>query len=159
MTLLNASGTPSGFRSGGENHCRGQAAPGKTSRSWLRKIFACCKCGRRARLKAEEIVVPVVVYSEGESGEEENRLGRKFLKMKEREKDLHTRKLWSKLLIKAKGASLVNSVFEGLKRRMYLFGTSTKLKFKIARQSHRFRGQNADCNGHHARKVNVAFIV
>lgn len=94
-------------------------------------IFCCFACGRRAKLKAEEIVIPVVVYSEGESGEEENRLGRKFLKMKEREKDLHTRRLWSRLLIKAKGASLVNSVFEGLKRRMYLFGTSTKLKFEI----------------------------
>ena len=56
-------------------------------RSWLGRIFCCLKCTRRAKLKAEEIVIPVVEYSEGESGEEENRLGRKFLKMKEREKD------------------------------------------------------------------------
>lgn len=100
------------------------------SRSRLDK-FCCFKCTRRAKLKAEEIVIPVVEYSEGESGEEENRLGRKFLKMKEREKDQHTRRLWARLLVKAKGASLINLKFEGLKRRMYLFGTSTKLKFEI----------------------------
>ena len=101
------------------------------SRSWLGRIFCCFKCTRRAKLKAEKIVIPVVEYSEGESGEEENRLGRKFLKMKEREKDQHTRRLWARLLVKAKGASLINLKFEGLKRRMYLFGTSTKLKFEI----------------------------
>lgn len=75
-----------------------------------------------------------VIYSEGESGAEENRLGRLFLKMKEKEKQKRIRSLWYMMLAKAKGAVLVLDRFSSLTRRIYLFGTSKKLKFEIEKE-------------------------
>lgn len=72
-----------------------------------------------------------IVYSSGESGDEENRLGRHYLKMKELQKDQHIRYLWYRLMAKVKGAVLVIDRFKSLSRRIYLFGTSKKLKFTI----------------------------
>lgn len=72
-----------------------------------------------------------VIYSSGESGDEENKLGRQFLKMKERDKQKKIRLLWYKLLAKAKGAVLVLDRFSQLTRRIYLFGTSKKLKYRL----------------------------
>lgn len=71
------------------------------------------------------------MYSSGESGDEENRLGRIYLKMKERQKDQHISNLWYRLMAKVKGAVLVIDRFKSLSRRIYLFGTSKKLKFAI----------------------------
>lgn len=70
-----------------------------------------------------------VTYSSGESGDEENKLGRTFLKMKEKEKRKRIRNLWYRMLAKLKGAVLVLDRFSYLTRRIYLFGTSKKLKF------------------------------
>ena len=75
--------------------------------------------------------VEEIVYSSGESEEEENRLGRAYLKLKEMQKDIHTRNLWYRLMAKVKGAVLIIDRFKSLSRRIYLFGTSKKLKFTI----------------------------
>jgi hypothetical protein len=48
-----------------------------------------------------------MIYSSGESGDDEANLGRKFLKMKEVEKQRRIRHLWYQLLAKAKGAVMV----------------------------------------------------
>jgi len=72
-----------------------------------------------------------VIYSSGESGDEENKLGRLYLKMKEREKQKRIRTLWYKMLAKAKGAVLILDRFSSLTRRIYLFGTSKKLKYLV----------------------------
>ena len=53
-----------------------------------------------------------IFYSSGESGDEENRLGRVYLKMKEKEKDKHIRKLWYRLMAKVKGAVLIIDNFK-----------------------------------------------
>jgi len=71
------------------------------------------------------------VYSSGESGEEEVRIGRLFLKMKEKDKDRRIRHLWYQMLAKAKGAMMIREAFNSLTRRIYLFGTSRKLKYQI----------------------------
>ena len=76
-----------------------------------------------------------IIYSSGESGDEENRLGRIYLKMKEKSKDKHIRALWYRLMAKVKGAVLVIDRFKSLSRRIYLFGTSKKLKFAIEAES------------------------
>ena len=98
--------------------------------SKLRQIFCCAK--KIKSLRPTEIVP--LVYSSGESGEDENRLGRNYLKMKEAEKDQHVRKLWKRMLAKLKGAIGVINRFRQLSRRIYLFGTSKKLKFEIERE-------------------------
>ena len=87
---------------------------------------------KKVIIKPEDIIIEDVTYSSGESGEDENRLGRQFLKMKEKQKDLHMRRLWHRLLAKLKGAVIVLETFRTLQKRIYLFGTSTKLKFEIA---------------------------
>ena len=51
--------------------------------------------------------------------------------MKEKEKDAHIRHLWYRLMAKVKGAVLVIDRIKTLSRRIYLFGTSKKLKFNI----------------------------
>jgi hypothetical protein len=51
--------------------------------------------------------------------------------MKERDKQRKIRLLWYKLLAKAKGAVLVLDRFSQLTRRIYLFGTSKKLKYRL----------------------------
>ena len=43
-------------------------------------------------------------------------------------------KLWYKVLAKAKGAVLVLNVFRQLTRRIYLFGTSKKLKYVVEQE-------------------------
>ena len=50
--------------------------------SWFKRVFCCEK-----PIKREDIPLEEIVYSSGESGDEENRLGRIYLKMKERQKD------------------------------------------------------------------------
>lgn len=94
--------------------------------SWFQRVFLCKKPIKLIDLPVEEIV-----YSSGESGDEENRLGRIYLKMKEKQKDSHIRQLWYRLMAKVKGAVLVIDRFNILSRRIYLFGTSKKLKFAI----------------------------
>jgi len=51
--------------------------------------------------------------------------------MKEKDKQRRIRTLWYKLLAKAKGAVLVLDRFSSLTRRIYLFGTSKKLKYLV----------------------------
>ena len=51
--------------------------------------------------------------------------------MKEVQKDKHIRNLWYRLMAKVKGAVLIIDRFKALSRRIYLFGTSKKLKFAI----------------------------
>lgn len=94
----------------------------------FKKIFCCAKPYTG---EEEDSELESVVYSEGESGNEENRLGRLFLKMKEKDKQKRIRSLWYQMLAKAKGAVLVLDRFSSLTRRIYLFGTSKKLKFEI----------------------------
>ena len=72
-----------------------------------------------------------MVYSSGESGDEENKLGRLFLKMKEKDKKKRIKRLWYLMLAKAKGAVLVLDRFSQLTRRIYLFGTSKKLTYLV----------------------------
>ena len=81
-----------------------------------------------------DLPIEEIVYSSGESGDEENRLGRVYLKMKEKDKDLHIRNLWYRLMAKVKGAVLIIDRFKQLSRRIYLFGTSKKLKFSIEKE-------------------------
>jgi hypothetical protein len=71
----------------------------------LKRIFCCARpyTGETEDEEEEE----EVVYSSGESGDEENRLGRLFLKMKEKDKKKRIKRLWYLLLAKAKGAVLV----------------------------------------------------
>lgn len=85
-------------------------------------------------IKRSDLPVEEIVYSSGESGDEENRLGRIYLKMKEKQKDSHIRQLWYRLMAKVKGAVLVIDRFNILSRRIYLFGTSKKLKFAIEQE-------------------------
>lgn len=47
--------------------------------NWFQRVFCCKKPINESDLPVEE-----VVYSSGESGDEENRLGRLYLKMKEK---------------------------------------------------------------------------
>lgn len=54
--------------------------------------------------------------------------------MKEKEKLKRVRSLWYMMLAKAKGAVLVLDRFSTLTRRIYLFGTSKKLKFEIEKE-------------------------
>jgi len=96
-----------------------------------KRIFCCAKPYTG---EEEDSDLESVVYSEGESGDEENRLGRLFLKMKEKEKQKRIRSLWYMMLAKAKGAVLVLDRFSSLTRRIYLFGTSKKLKFEIEKE-------------------------
>lgn len=102
----------------------------KNQPSTFRKIFCCAKpfTGKEEGLD-DEIVE--VVYSSGNSSEEEVRIGRIFLKMKERDKDRRIRHLWYQMLAKAKGAMMIREAFNSLTRRIYLFGTSRKLKYQI----------------------------
>ena len=51
--------------------------------------------------------------------------------MKEAQKDAHIRQLWYRLMAKVKGAVQVIDRFKQLSRRIYLFGTSKKLKLTI----------------------------
>ena len=90
----------------------------------------CCAKPYTGEEEEDETVVSVA-FSSGESGEDENRLGREFLKMKERDKKQRVRTLWYGLLAKAKGAVLVLDRFSWLTRRIYLFGTNQKLKYQI----------------------------
>jgi hypothetical protein len=94
--------------------------------SCLNRWFCCKK-----PVKMEDLPIEEIVYSSGESGDDENRLGRVYLKMRERQKENHIRKLWTRLMAKVKGAVLVIDRFKTLSRRIYLFGTSKKLKFII----------------------------
>ena len=55
--------------------------------------------------------------------------------MKEPDKQRRIRTLWYKLLAKAKGAVLVLDRFSSLTRRIYLFGTSKKLKYLAEQES------------------------
>jgi hypothetical protein len=48
-----------------------------------------------------------VTYSSGESGDEENKCGRAFLKMKEKGRRKRIRSLWHRVLAKLKGAVLI----------------------------------------------------
>lgn len=96
--------------------------------SWIKRVFCCAKPYTG---EEEDEDIESITYSSGESGEDENKLGRDFLKMKEWQKDARIRNLWYKMLAKAKGAVLVLNRFEQLTRRIYLFGTSKKLKFEI----------------------------
>ena len=95
----------------------------------FRRVFCCAK--RNLMLEEEDVELEEVVYSSGESGDEEAKLGRQFLKMKERDKQKRIRTLWYKMLAKAKGAVLILDRFTALTRRIYLFGTSHKLQFQI----------------------------
>ena len=97
----------------------------------MQKIFCCAKpyLGEE-----EDSDIDSILYSEGESGAEENRLGIDFLKMRERDKDKRISMLWYKMLAKAKGAVLVLHRFGHLTRRIYLFGTSKKLKFEVEKE-------------------------
>lgn len=71
-----------------------------------------------------------LVYSSGEQGTEENRLGIEFLKMKEKMKIWRISQLWSRVLSKTKGAVLVLHTFGSLTRRIYLFGATHKIDLK-----------------------------
>lgn len=91
-------------------------------------------CAKPYTGEEEDDEMESVIYDEGESGDDENRLGRAFLKMKEKEKLKRVRSLWYMMLAKAKGAVLVLDRFSTLTRRIYLFGTSKKLKFEIEKE-------------------------
>jgi len=54
--------------------------------------------------------------------------------MKEKDKQQRIRSLWYQMLAKAKGAVLVLDRFSSLTRRIYLFGTSKKLKFEVEKE-------------------------
>ena len=97
----------------------------------LKKIFCCAKPYTG---EEEDESIHSIEYSSGDSGDDENKLGRQFLKAKEREKTRIMFKLWYKVLAKAKGAVLVLNVFRQLTRRIYLFGTSKKLKYVVEQE-------------------------
>jgi hypothetical protein len=60
----------------------------KAQPSRCKRIFCCVK--KLVKLPEAE-VMEEINYSSGESGEDENRVGRQFLKMKEFQKDNHIR--------------------------------------------------------------------
>ena len=51
--------------------------------------------------------------------------------MRAYEKEERLKDLWYKTLAKLKGAFLVTQIFEALRYRIYLFGTSKKQKFAV----------------------------
>ena len=55
--------------------------------TWLQRVF----CYKKPITQADVDVYEEIVYSSGDSGDEENRLGRIYLKMKEKQKDTHIR--------------------------------------------------------------------
>lgn len=101
----------------------------KRQPSKFKKIFCCAKPYTVKR--PDDYELEEVSYSSGQSGDEEARLGRIYLKYKEKDKQKHIRKLWYQMLAKAKGAVLVLERFSYLTRKIYLFGTSKKLKYLV----------------------------
>lgn len=95
----------------------------------IRRILCCAKPLKDYPDAEKEQVA--VIYSSGESGDEENKSGRAFLKMKEKGRRKRIRTLWYRVLAKLKGAVLLIDQFSFLTRRIYLFGTSKKLSFIV----------------------------
>jgi hypothetical protein len=95
----------------------------------LKRIFCCAKPYTGEEEEEDFDLIPSMIYSSGESGDDEHVLSLKFLKSKERDKQKRIRNLWYKLFAKVRAAVHVRDRFAHLTRRIYLFGTSKKLKY------------------------------